>query len=243
MIALARASKRAGRYLRGLSPADREDVLSGAILWCWENKATYDPAVALDDWFVGAIRNALRDWSRGEGRNKSELVTEMLSSDDPVAHTEAIEAVEAVAQALSPREQQIAELVISGHSRREIRDTLAVGNDEVAAIRVRLAGLRHLMPDTRHMSRIIRSARTLPAQDLAEGESPKAAGIDREIERLDFAPPSGADCPPCWKCRWFDGFLPMGTKATGMIIAEPEVRNAVAQTEARKIQIANEVRA
>lgn len=243
VIALARASQRARRYLRGLAAADREDVLATAILWCWEHKTTYDPSVALDDWFVGAIRNALRDWRRGEGRNNAELVEVMQAPDDPSTHAEAIEAVEAVAKALSPEEQRIAELITRGHTRKEIRDVMGpMANDAVAAVRVRLRGMRDLMPDFKHVSRIIRSARTPAAAASADAEITKPIGIDREIARLEFTPPGGADCPPCWKCKYFDGYLPLGSRSTGMVIVEPEVRDAVRETELRKLAIAARVR-
>jgi DNA-directed RNA polymerase specialized sigma24 family protein len=240
VISLARASKRARKYLRGLAAADREDVLATAILWCWEHKTEYDPSVALDDWFIGAIRNARSAWVRGEARQSAELVQEMQGSDDPVTQAQAIEAVEAIARTLTPEENKIAELVILGHSRREIREKLGpMANEMAGTVRTKLAGLHDLMPDFRHVSRIIRSVRTPAVHDMSE-RTP--GNIDKEIAQLEFAPPRGAECPPCWKCRWFDGFLPTGKLSTQMMIKEPEVRDAVRETEARKIAIAKGVR-
>ena len=66
--------------------------------------------------------------------------------------------------------------------------------------------------------------------------------IDRKIEQLDFAPAHGKDCPPCWRCMWFEGFLPLGKRDTRMDIADDEVRAAVSSTEGQKILIAQQVR-
>ena len=63
-----------------------------------------------------------------------------------------------------------------------------------------------------------------------------------ELEQLDFAPPAGKDCPPCWRCMWFEGFMPDGKRSTRMGIEDAEVREAVQSTEARKIEIAQRVR-
>ena len=242
MISLARASQRASRYLRGLSPADREDVLATAILWCWEHKTDYDPSVALDEWFIGAIRNAKKAWGRQEGRQAAELVDEMQGSDDPLTHVEAIQAVEAVARGFTPAERDIADMVVQGYSQREIRAKLGpMRNDTMAEVRERLDGLRRFMPDFKHVSRIIRHSRTPKAQDTYEAPAAPAR-IDREIAKLEFAPPSGDECPPCWRCKYFEGYLPTGAPAARLVIAEAEVRLAVARTEARKIEIAKEVR-
>lgn len=65
--------------------------------------------------------------------------------------------------------------------------------------------------------------------------------IDHDIERLLRRPKHGrADCPSCWKCRYFDGFKPDNWKPPTWI--DPEVRAAVEATEREKIRIANEGR-
>ena len=63
-----------------------------------------------------------------------------------------------------------------------------------------------------------------------------------ELEQLDFAPPAGKDCPPCWRCQWYYGFMSSGKRETRMDIEDLEVREAVKNTEARKIEIAQRVR-
>jgi hypothetical protein len=66
--------------------------------------------------------------------------------------------------------------------------------------------------------------------------------IDVALERLDFAPPAGKDCPPCFRCMWFYGFLPGDKRSTRMNIEDIEIREAVKNTEVRKIEIAQQVR-
>ena len=77
--------------------------------------------------------------------------------------------------------------------------------------------------------------------ELDESEA-QMSSIDIEIEQLDFAPPAGKDCPPCWRCMYCEGFMPDGKRATRMDIEDLEVREAVKNTEARKIEIAQQVR-
>jgi DNA-directed RNA polymerase specialized sigma24 family protein len=70
---LARASKKAQRYLRRykLSRADREDILQDALLWCWEHRDNYSLTTSLDTWFVNAVRHSYERWLRIEKRESS----------------------------------------------------------------------------------------------------------------------------------------------------------------------------
>jgi hypothetical protein len=52
----------------------------------------------------------------------------------------------------------------------------------------------------------------------------------------------GKDCPPCWKCRYFDGWLPRGTPADSPVANDGGVSEAIANLDRRKIEIANYVR-
>jgi hypothetical protein len=105
------------------------------------------------------------------------------------------------------------------------------------------------MPDNTEFRRTIRAGHPAynsdnigaPDAKLAE-ENRGLSWIDKEIERLDFPPPSGKECPPCWRCRWYDGFMPGTSKTVRMPITEPAVKQAVMETEARKIDIAQQVR-
>lgn len=68
------------------------------------------------------------------------------------------------------------------------------------------------------------------------------AVIDLLLTKLDFAPQHGSECPPCWRCKWFEGMLPSGKRDTRMAIEDDEVRAAVKDVEIRKIEIAQQVR-
>lgn len=61
--------------------------------------------------------------------------------------------------------------------------------------------------------------------------------IDHEVERLLQRPKhERADCPSCWRCRWYDGLTPAAWAPP--TLASPEVRAAVDAVERRKIEIA-----
>lgn len=68
---LARASKKAVRFLRvrGLTYADRQDILQDAILWCLENQNNYSLTTTLETWFINAVRNSYQDFKRHAARN------------------------------------------------------------------------------------------------------------------------------------------------------------------------------
>jgi RNA polymerase sigma factor (sigma-70 family) len=238
VITLARASRRARRYLKGMDSADRDDVLGSAILWCWENRALYNPSVPLDDWFVGAIRNARRDWSRGESRQVAEIVEDFPAPDTTLALAQSREAAERLAATLSDRAAAVAALVARGYSRRLIGHKLRLSDYELSAIQKDLRRLRHLLPDETEFRATLRAA----SRGGSDSDARPLAPIDREIEKLEFSPPPGKECPPCWRCKWFEGFLPGDHVPVRMPIREAEVRDAVLNTEARKVYIARRVR-
>jgi RNA polymerase sigma factor (sigma-70 family) len=240
VVALARASKRAGRYLRGMSRDDRDDVMATALLWCWENRATYDVGVALDDWLIGAVRDAVKKWRKGEAKHAGDLMEEMPVPDSTSKHAEVLEAVERVNAACTPQERQIATCQAEGMTRNEISKSLGVSKWAVDAARNRFRELRALVPDASEYRRVLRADNSGGGSEVSRQVD---SGIDRDIERLEFAPPQGKECPPCWRCKWFEGFLPVSHRPVTMKIVEPAIRAAVSQTEARKIEIAERVRA
>lgn len=230
VIALARASRRARRHLRGLERADRDDVLATAILWCWEHKATYQPSVSLDDWFISAIRDARKAFKRGEAKQVAEMVETIAAPDDPAWQVEIRDAVKAMCDSMDDKDRQILKLRMEG------LDTSAIAtqiNTPLRTVERRLTRLRAYIPERENFKLVIRKS-----QRVDSDAQTAPSWIDKEIERLDFAPPAGRDCPPCWKCRYFDGFIPQGNRSTHMQIMEPEIRAAVSNTEARKIAIA-----
>lgn len=230
VISLARASKRARKHLHGLDKADRDDVLATAILWCWENKATYKPAVSLDDWFVGAIRNARKAFERGEAKQPAEVAEVIAAPDDPSWHVEIQQAIERMTATMDERDRGIILLSMQGLEHVDIAQTLGVSLPTVAR---RMARMRSYIPEKENFKLAMRRA-----QSAGSDETSEPAPIDKEIAKLEFLPPAGADCPPCWRCKWFDGYLPGAHRPTKMKIMEPEIRAAVLDVEARKIEIA-----
>ena len=238
VVALARASKKARRHLRGLVSCDRDDVISAAILWCWANRARYDSAVPLEDWVMGAMRNARRDFHRGEGREAALQVELLSNGDDPAAIVESQLAARQLVIALGPENHKIASLRAQGYTAAEIGTRLDIS---ARTVQSRLKGfkrLRHLLPDPREIRTAIRAATADSDHALHE-----PARIDHDIQRLEFAPPIGAkDCPPCWRCKYFEGYLPGKHRTHRHKIVDAEVAAAVLSTEAEKIRIATEVR-
>lgn len=239
---LSEASTRAERFLykKHLTSQDRDDIVATAILWCWENRDNYSLTTSLDTWFLNAVRNAYQDWRRGETRNAAELMDAIPTGDTTQADAEAYEAAEKLVAAMPPSYWQALRLHIAGYTRTEMR-AQGVSHDAVNAVRKRVQQLRRLLPDDHEYRRVLRAAPSQDSDELhARGPEPP---IDRELERLDFPPEHGADCPPCWRCKWFEGYLPGAYRSQRMPIQEPEVRDAVRDVEARKIEIAQWVRA
>jgi len=110
--------------------------------------------------------------------------------------------------------------------------------DMIDNARSRVAQLRRLIPDSHELRKVLRHNAT--QSDEVEHAS---APIDHEIAKLEYVPQGGRECPPCWRCKWFDGFLPGTHKPLRMPLTDPELRAAVLDTEARKINIAERVRA
>src|SRR5450432_4032911 len=81
---LARAAgKQADRFLkaRGLQVADRDDVVGAAMLWCWENRASYSLTTTLETWFMNAVRDAYKDLQRNELPTSTESIDNMGGED------------------------------------------------------------------------------------------------------------------------------------------------------------------
>jgi DNA-directed RNA polymerase specialized sigma24 family protein len=238
---LARASRRATSFLRrkALQRAERDDIISAAVAWCWENKGNYSLTTALDTWLLNAVRDAFKDWRRGELKHDAEAIL----GDIPTANTtenseEARSAAKALIRALPPEYRRVAILLARGLTRAQITER-GISHDTIYSARLRIKQLRRLLPEPSEYRSAIRAPM---APDYYESRQSEPSEIDKAIERLEFAPQHGADCPPCWRCRWFDGFMPTGSLFVRMDIVEPEVRDAVARTEAEKIRIAQEVR-
>jgi hypothetical protein len=76
-------------------------------------------------------------------------------------------------------------------------------------------------------------------------EKKEVAGVWVDEEARGKADPilkPGKDCPPCWRCRYFDGWLPRGAVPAPPTANDGGVAAAIAALDKRKIEIANFVR-
>ena len=237
---LARAAgKTAHKFLRarGLQQADRDDVIGAAMLWCWEHKDSYSLTTTLETWFMNAVRDAYKDLQRNELPTSDESLEEMGGADTTYETAAADSAADALMRALTPVDKRIAVLLQRGYTYEEMVEA-GHSRDTINAARKRIRQLTKLLPEEQHTKRSTQTAAKPPSDDAEETMS----NIDKEIEKLDFSPPAGKDCPPCWRCMYFEGFMPAGARDTRLEIADKDVRVAVAVTEARKIEIAQQVR-
>jgi hypothetical protein len=230
---LARAAGRqADRFLkaRGLQVADRDDIVGAAMLWCWENRDNYSLTTTLETWFMNAVRNAYQDLRRNELPTSTESIDDIVGEDTTYDIAAAESSAKALLDALTPVDKEIAWLIMQGYTRVEMMEK-GVPHDAIYQARARIKQLRRLIPD----DKVVRSSlRTAP--------SVESDNIDVPIEQLDFPPHHGKDCPPCYRCMWFEGFMPADKRSTRMDIEDAEVREAVKVTESRKIEIAQQVR-
>jgi DNA-directed RNA polymerase specialized sigma24 family protein len=238
---LARAAaKQANKFLaaRGLQKADRDDVIAAAMLWCWENRDNYSLTTTLETWFMNAIRDAYKDLQRNELPISDESIESIGSEDTTYNTVEAESSARTLIDALVPDDRRIVQLIAQGYTREEMIEK-GLSKRSIDEANQRIKQLRRLLPD----DKIARKAltRTPPAGGSDDADDTLSA-IDVELERLDFPPPAGKDCPPCWRCMWFEGFMPAGKRDTRMDIEDLEVREAVKSTESRKIEIAQQVR-
>lgn len=240
-LQLARASRQATRFLRSrrLHRDARDDVIAAAMLWCWENRDNYSLTATLEVWFLGAVRNAYRDYRRGEIRSgTTEVVENMGAKDDPEYNTVLHDAVRALASNMDEIDRAIVQLTLDGKSQREVREALKM---DIRTIERRLAKMRDTLPPSAHANTILRRVVT-PAAPTSDHVDDALSHIDKEIEQLDFPPQHGKECPPCWRCKYFEGYMPGANKPVRMPITERSVKAAVLRTEKRKIEIASKVR-
>jgi hypothetical protein len=245
---LARAAaKTANKFLhaRGLQKSDRDDVIAAAMLWCWENRDNYSLTTTLETWFMNAVRDSYKNLQRNELPAYDESIHKLNNGDETYDKVAAESSAEALMRALTPADRKIAELTMQGYTKEEMM-AKGVSHKAIQNGRARIKQLRRLLPDddSRLRSRL-RAGVTKKApslDELDEMDEAQPSRIDVEIAQLDFAPPAGKDCPPCWRCMWFEGFMPAAKRDTRMDIEDLEVREAVRVTESRKIEIAQQVR-
>ena len=237
---LARASaKQAHGFLRarGLQSSDRDDVISAATLWCWTNRNNYSLTTTLETWFMNVVRDAYKALQRGELPLSDESIENLGGADVTYNIVEAESSVAAISAGLTRIERRIAVMTMEGYTKADMLDR-GVREIDIRDARSTIKRMRELLPDESNYRILIRTPSATSSDDLEDSPS----SIDIELEQLDFAPPAGKDCPPCWRCMWFEGFMPDGKRSTRMEIADADVREAVRVTEARKIEIAQQVR-
>jgi hypothetical protein len=237
---LARAAaKQANRFLaaRGLQKSDRDDVIASAMLWCWENRDNYSLTTTLETWFMNAIRDAYKALRVDELPASEDSLDNMGGGDETYNIVAAESDVKSLISQLTPPERGVVVQMLDGVTWREmvkqgVPETLLKQTKEVLRV------LRKEMPDNAARAAIARTAPTVSSDDADD----QLSEIDMALEQLDFAPPAGKDCPPCWRCCYFLGFLPDGKRGTRLEIEDKEVGDAVRNTEARKVEIAQHVR-
>lgn len=237
---LARAAaKQATRFLaaRGLQKSDRDDVIAAAMLWCWENRDNYSLTTTLETWFMNAVRDAYKDLQRNELPPSAESIESFGGADETYNRAAAASSAQALIGALTQTHKAVAVLTMRGYTREEMIEK-GISKRAIDEAHQRIRQLRRLLPDVEGVRLI---ARTMPSVSSDDAED-QLSGIDIALEQLDFAPSAGKDCPPCWRCCYFEGFMPAGKRDTRMDIEDTEVREAVKDTEARKIEIAQQVR-
>jgi DNA-directed RNA polymerase specialized sigma24 family protein len=234
VIQLARASRKANYIIRKLSRADRDDVIAAAMLWCWQNRDNYSLTTTLDTWFVNAVKDAMKALRRGELQHSATQLQDIPTGDTTLAAAQALEAADKLMAALPPEYKKVAKMQMAGHTWPEMV-AQGVTQRTVDEARARIKQLRKLLPDDHEYRKVLRNAGVQPKTGVI-------TGIDREIEALNFAPAHGKECPPCWRCKWFEGYLPGPRKDVRMEIVERSVKAAVLWTERRKQHIAQEVR-
>jgi hypothetical protein len=237
---LARAAaSTANKFLsvRGLQKSDRDDVISSAMLWCWENRDNYSLTTTLETWFMNAIRDAYKALRRNEIPTSDESMENMGGGDETYNIVAAESSAKSLIDALTPAHKEVASLTMQGYTRAEMIEK-GISKRNIDDAHQRIKQLRRLLPDLESARLISRTTAPTTSDDADDGIS----GIDTQLEQLDFAPPAGKDCPPCWRCMWFEGFMPAGKRDTRLDIADNDVRAAVKDTEARKIEIAKQVR-
>jgi hypothetical protein len=237
---LARASaKQANSFLRarGLQSSDRDDVIGAAMLWCWTNRDNYSLTTTLETWFMNAVRDAYKSLQRGELPVSDESIENLGGADATYNIVEAESSAAAIAAGLTRTERRVAVMTMEGYTKADMLDK-GLREIDIRDARSTIKRMRELLPDESNYRILIRTPSATSSDDLEDAPS----SIDIELEQLDFPPPAGKDCPPCWRCCYFLGFLPDGKRSTRMDIVDPEVLEAVSQTEARKIEIAQQVR-
>jgi hypothetical protein len=202
------------------------------LLSAWETRETYDPKTALEDWFTEHLRAARRNLKSGSSQVSIDRLAELVAPDNVEREVQMQQAATRFLDSLEETEKEIVERLMDGERWSVVCEDVGASVKHVKALSNKLRYLRSYLPDATHAARASATRR----------ESDEAAPIDHEIERmLRRGATTTADCPLCWRCMYFDGWT--AAHYAFKPLAEAEVSEAVRAVEARKIEIANEVRA
>jgi hypothetical protein len=179
------------------------------------------------------VRDAKKEWLRGSVHNAEELSDTLAAPDDTMTHAAVHEAAEQMLARLSPTGREVLELIAEGRTRAEI---VARGYSarQYNDTRTQVRKVRHHLSETGNLRALLRAGVTPASADSDERES--------EVVAIEFAPHEGQECPPCHRCKWFEGYMPVGRRTTRMDVVEPDIREAIENIEREKLRIATEVR-
>lgn len=225
-VQLGRASRRSYSLLRGLTSADSDDALAAAMLAAWERRK--EAPECLEDWFMGLLQASVRHVKRSHrAPDYTELKLSQINIEGQLADAQIVEK-------LPHKERLVLEALEAGYSRSEI--CAKHGTSRVALTRlISKLTTRNIMRSatTQHES----NGSFNTHQFNSDHTSDKRSKIDHDIEKLLRRPITAtADCVPCWRCMWFDGYAPVHYRKPQLV--DDEIRAAVTAIEARKIEIA-----
>ncbi len=230
------------RRTRHLNRTSREDVFGATVLKCWEEREEFrefdgpaDGTVEsrLMRWVDAVLRRALRAFSRQELPPGSAAELERLCADE--AGPEVLAHRSQVLDGLSERERSIYRGLRDGISVKTLARQLGVKKSDVKELKARL-----------------REELSMPEHSLIPAKSPAPPSddhlhapthIDHELNKLDFPPQHGAECPPCVHCSWFDKkWEPSKRVRVEAEIFDADVRKAKTEIYQRKLAISAKVR-
>ena len=186
---------------------------------------------------MNAVRDAYKDLQRDALPTSDESIEQFGGADETYNRVAAESSARVLISALTQSHKTVAVMTMSGYTRAEMVDK-GISKRVIDEAHQRIKQLRRLLPDADGVRLIARTMPSVSSDDVDDSQ----AEIDVALEQLDFAPPAGKDCPPCFRCMWFYGFLPGDKRSTRMEINDAEIREAVFNTETRKIEIAQQVR-
>jgi hypothetical protein len=228
-MSAAKLSNRSKKRLKGLIPADHDDIVSAAMLKAFEAGA--DPAAELDDKYVKLAAQSFRDADNAAngkpsryGRAKGEAGLRRDYSDG---------AEDGVADSPAPFNELLASLT---------------PKERKALIRVEVSTIAPAV--ARSIKKKIADAAPAgfgdtvpPAQSPGEPADRAPAQLDSDPGMLPHAPQggSGKKCcaSRCWQCSYDQGFMPDLTSILRTDRADADVQDVETLVNWRKIAIAN----